>query len=74
VQVMDRVRVFETKDEKKTTVQAELFADISIGDAPQGDDQAGGAPAAAGATAPVPVRAAAAPAAPAAAPKGAATR
>jgi biopolymer transport protein ExbD len=77
VQVMDRVRVFETKDEKNTTVQAELFPDISIGDAPQGDDQAGGAPAAAGQTgaaAPVPVRAAAAPAAPAAAPKGAGTR
>ncbi len=77
VQVMDRVRVFEAKEPGKNTVQAELFPDISIGDAPQGDDQAGGAPAAAaqgGATAPVPVRAASAPAAPAAAPKGAATR
>jgi len=33
VQVMDRVRVFETK-QGPTTVQAELFPDISIGDAP----------------------------------------
>ena len=71
VQVMDRVRVFETK-EGLNTVQAELFPDISIGDAPQGDDT----PAASqpGATAPVPVRAAAAPAAPAASPKGATSR
>ncbi len=46
VQVMDRVRVFETKDERNTTVQAELFPDISIGDAPLGDDQQpGGTPA-----------------------------
>lgn len=33
VQVMDRVRVFEAKDGVRT-VQAELFPDISIGDAP----------------------------------------
>lgn len=33
VQVMDHVRVFETKDGVRT-VQAELFPDISIGDAP----------------------------------------
>ena len=33
VQVMDRVRVFEQKD-GLNTVQAELFPDISIGDAP----------------------------------------
>jgi biopolymer transport protein ExbD len=33
VQVMDRVRVFEQK-QGPTTVQAELFPDISIGDAP----------------------------------------
>ena len=72
VQVMDRVRVFETK-QGLNTVQAELFPDISIGDAPQGDDQAAGTPGA-GATAPVPVRAAEAPAAPATSPKGAASR
>ncbi len=34
VQVMDAVRVFETRDEAGRTVQAELFPDISIGDAP----------------------------------------
>jgi len=34
VQVMDRVRVFEV-DQGAETVQAELFPDISIGDAPQ---------------------------------------
>ena len=34
VQVMDRVRVFEV-DQGTETVQAELFPDISIGDAPQ---------------------------------------
>ncbi len=33
VQVMDRVRVFEAK-QGPMTVQAELFPDISIGDAP----------------------------------------
>jgi biopolymer transport protein ExbD len=77
VQVMDRVRVFETK-QGLNTVQAELFPDISIGDAPQGDDEvaaAGGGTAPSGAaTAPVPVRAATAPATPAAPPKGAASR
>ncbi|MEP7245573.1 MAG: biopolymer transporter ExbD [Gammaproteobacteria bacterium] len=36
VQVMDRVRVFETK-QGPMTVQAELFPDISIGDAPAAD-------------------------------------
>src|SRR5215831_17680726 len=73
VQVMDRVRVFETK-EGANTVQAELFPDISIGDAPQGDDQQAGAPAAQAGVAPVPVRAATASAPPAASPQGAATR
>src|SRR5580704_9534868 len=34
VQVMDRVRVFETEQDAHT-VQAELFPDISIGDVPQ---------------------------------------
>ena len=34
VQVMDRVRVFEV-DQGTATIQAELFPDISIGDAPQ---------------------------------------
>ena len=34
VQVMDRVRVFETTQDKRTE-QAELFPDISIGDVPQ---------------------------------------
>jgi biopolymer transport protein ExbD len=33
VQVMDHVRLFETKDGEQT-VQAELFPDVSIGDAP----------------------------------------
>ena len=73
VQVMDRVRVFETK-EGLNTVQAELFPDISIGDAPQGDDQAAAGAPQSGATAPVPVRAAAAPATPATSPKGASSR
>ncbi|HEY6482483.1 MAG TPA: biopolymer transporter ExbD [Steroidobacteraceae bacterium] len=36
VQVMDRVRVFEVK-QGLNTVQAELFPDISIGDAPAPD-------------------------------------
>jgi biopolymer transport protein ExbD len=36
IQVMDRVRVFETKD-GLNTVQAELFPDISMGDAPAVD-------------------------------------
>jgi biopolymer transport protein ExbD len=44
VQVMDRVRVFETGS-GANTVQAELFPDISIGDAPAPD--AASAPAAA---------------------------
>jgi biopolymer transport protein ExbD len=57
VQVMDRVRVFEVK-EGLNTVQAELFPDISIGDAPAPDIAAGGASAA------VPQPAAAAPGAP----------
>jgi len=43
VQVMDRVRVFEV-GQGMNTVQAELFPDISIGDAPPAD---AGAPAAA---------------------------
>ncbi len=44
VQVMDRVRVFEVKD-GANTVQAELFPDISMGDAPAPDPAAGAAPA-----------------------------
>jgi hypothetical protein len=44
VQVMDRVRVFETGS-GIGTVQAELFPDISIGDAPA-TDAAAAAPAA----------------------------
>jgi biopolymer transport protein ExbD len=53
VQVMDRVRVFEVKD-GPNTVQAELFPDISMGDAPAPDTgtPAETAPAAAGAPAP----------------------
>src|ERR1700752_4382107 len=51
VQVMDRVRVFEVS-QGMNTVQAELFPDVSIGDAPAIDVAAGGAPDAA--TAPVP--------------------
>ena len=46
VQVMDRVRVFET-GEGANVVQAELFPDISIGDAPATDAPPGAAPAAA---------------------------
>jgi biopolymer transport protein ExbD len=53
VQVMDRVRVFEV-NQGMNSVQAELFPDISLGDAPAADD-----PGAAGAAPP------AAPAAPA---------
>jgi biopolymer transport protein ExbD len=45
VQIMDRVRVFE-ETQGIQTVQAELFPDISIGDAPAGDDAPGAAPAA----------------------------
>jgi biopolymer transport protein ExbD len=54
VQVMDRVRVFET-GEGANLVQAELFPDISIGDAPASDAAAPAAsapPPAAGAPAP----------------------
>src|SRR5580693_6008744 len=47
VQVMDRVRVFEVS-QGLNTVQAELFPDVSIGDAPATDaPPAAGAPAAA---------------------------
>jgi biopolymer transport protein ExbD len=60
VQVMDHVRVFEA-GEGVNTVQAELFPDISIGDAPA----SGMAPP--GATTPVAAAPAAAPLAPAAA-------
>ena len=49
VQVMDRVRVFEAP-QGITTVQAELFPDISIGDAPAATP--GGAPAVSVAPAP----------------------
>jgi biopolymer transport protein ExbD len=45
VQVMDHVRVFEVKD-GLNTVQAELFPDISMGDAPAPDAAPGAAPAA----------------------------
>jgi hypothetical protein len=51
VQVMDRVRVFET-GEGANTVQAELFPDISIGDAPAADEAAPGTPPAAATGAP----------------------
>jgi biopolymer transport protein ExbD len=46
VQVMDRVRVLEVK-QGPTTVQAELFPDISIGDAPAENAPVANAPAAA---------------------------
>jgi biopolymer transport protein ExbD len=66
VQVMDRVRVFET-GEGANIVQAELFPDISIGDAPSTD--AAAPPGSAPATTPVTPAAVPAPApAPAAAP------
>jgi biopolymer transport protein ExbD len=42
VQVMDHIRVFEVKD-GLNTVQAELFPDISMGDAPAPDEPAGAA-------------------------------
>jgi biopolymer transport protein ExbD len=42
VQVMDRVRVFEVS-QGMSTVQAELFPDISIGDAPSTTEAPGGA-------------------------------
>ena len=45
VQVMDRVRVFEV-NQGMTSVQAELFPDISIGDAPATTAPPGNAPAA----------------------------
>lgn len=44
VQVMDRVRLFETQKDNQT-VQAELFPDISIGDAPPDTGAAPAAPA-----------------------------
>ena len=62
VQVMDRVRVFEA-GEGLNAVQAELFPDISIGDAPATAAATGSAPAAASPAA----------APPAAAPRAAAT-
>src|SRR5262250_747318 len=62
VQVMDHVRVFEA-GEGVNTVQAELFPDISIGDAPEGAAPGSAPAAAAPATRPVaPVAAAPAPA------------
>src|SRR5246127_3173211 len=54
VQVMDRVRVFEV-GQGMSTVQAELFPDISIGDAPATTETPGvAAPAAGAATATAP--------------------
>jgi hypothetical protein len=50
VQVMDRVRVFEVS-QGLNTVQAELFPDVSIGDAPATDAAPG---ASGGAAPPVP--------------------
>jgi hypothetical protein len=58
VQVMDHVRVFEA-GEGINTVQAELFPDISIGDAPAGAAPGSAPLAAAPATTPVAVAAAA---------------
>src|SRR5690348_12993780 len=52
VQVMDRVRVFEVT-QGMNSVQAELFPDISIGDAPELAPRAGGAPVAVLTPAPV---------------------
>ncbi|MFZ1904910.1 MAG: biopolymer transporter ExbD [Steroidobacteraceae bacterium] len=49
VQVMDRVRVFEV-NQGMNSVQAELFPDISIGDAPAAEPAAAAGGAAAGAT------------------------
>jgi hypothetical protein len=51
---MDRVRVFEVS-QGISSVQAELFPDISIGDAPELPPGAGGAPVAALSPAPVAV-------------------
>jgi biopolymer transport protein ExbD len=53
VQVMDRVRVFEYS-QGMSSVQAELFPDISLGDAPAITQAAAGAPAAAAPSAPTP--------------------
>jgi biopolymer transport protein ExbD len=50
VQVMDHVRVFEVKQDLNT-VQAELFPDISMGDAPATDAPPGTTPGAAAAPA-----------------------
>lgn len=58
VQVMDRVRVFEV-GQGMTTVQAELFPDISIGDAPSTTEAPAGAAPVAGAPAATAPRAAA---------------
>jgi biopolymer transport protein ExbD len=57
VQVMDRVRVFET-GQGINTVQAELFPDISIGDAPSTTEVPPGAPAPTAATPVAPAAAA----------------
>ena len=65
VQVMDRVRVFES-GEGANLVQAELFPDISIGDAPASEAAAAPAAAPGGAAPPAP----AAPPGPTAAPPG----
>jgi biopolymer transport protein ExbD len=70
VQVMDHVRVFEA-GQGINTVQAELFPDISIGDAPAPGTGPPGAPGAPGASAPPP---AVTPVAPAAAPPAPAAR
>ncbi len=56
VQVMDRVRVFEV-GQGINTVQAELFPDISIGDAPSTTEAAPAAPGTPVAAAPVPAAA-----------------
>jgi biopolymer transport protein ExbD len=61
VQVMDHVRVFET-GEGANVVQAELFPDISIGDAPAADAAAAPAPGAPASTAAPPAAGKAAPA------------
>jgi biopolymer transport protein ExbD len=57
VQVMDRVRVFEVS-QGLNAVQAELFPDISIGDAPATADAAGSAPGPAPPAAAIPAAAA----------------
>ncbi|HSY47016.1 MAG TPA: biopolymer transporter ExbD [Steroidobacteraceae bacterium] len=69
VQVMDRVRVFET-GEGANTAQAELFPDISIGDAPAADAAAPNATPAAGTGAPAGAAPVAGASAAAAAPSG----